>query len=471
MAHAAGPPIGETPINLRAHEIRCGNIEGAREDFEAMLAELVQVSHPDAIRIQARRGDGGIDVMTGDLRGGSIAIWQAKYFIGIGRHQQDQIRKSFHSAVNEAARQGYKITEWVLCVPADLTRENHRWWGGWRDDAEAATGVRIGLWGATELRGLLIRPDAQAIRAHYYGSAQPMHIESYPTIFVSGTSPTGSWKPGGELSLGGHAYFLADDATEIVGEGRSWLWQEGSAGRLDTGHERVCVVRVRALRPASPAEALRTGLQEQARLLRALAGKRGLPRVVHSDDDTLVTAHPGGSTWREAFGPRPGRTPDRVTAALMCASAIPLAEALEELHRHGHTHRAVGPETVVVLMGSSPRAMLRDGGRVALPAIVDEGPPEYRAPEQTYIALAPGEPSPATDVYRYAALLYATLTGHPPTAMPVPLRAALPDIPATLDDLVLRCLREHPGQRPDRTDVFVGALTETRHALAFGGHL
>ena len=358
--------------------------------------------------------------MAGDPRGGSITIWQAKYFVGIGRHQQGQIRSSFTAAVDEAARQGYHIAEWVLCVPVDLTREARRWWDGWRDGAEAATGIRVKFWGATELRGLLIRPGAQAIRAHYYGSVRPMPIDLYPTVFVAEPVQVESWEPGGEQRLGGHTYLVHDDATEIADPGGSWLWHEASADCLDAGPARVRLAQIRVLRPTPAAEALRTGLRDQARLLRALSGGGRLPRVVHSDDEALVTVHPGGSTWRDAFGPRPGRAPDRVTAAVMCASAVHLAEALGDLHRHGHAHRAVGPETIAVLMRPTPRAMLRDGGRAALPVLVDEGPPEYRAPEQTYAALAPAEPAPATDVYRFAALLYATLTGHPPTAMPVP---------------------------------------------------
>lgn len=316
MTYAAGPPIGEAPINLRAHEIRCGNAEGAREDFEAMLAELVQVSYPDAVRIQASGGDGGIDVMAGDPRGGSITIWQAKYFVGIGRHQQGQIRSSFTAAVDEAARQGYHIAEWVLCVPVDLTREARRWWDGWRDGAEAATGIRVKFWGATELRGLLIRPGAQAIRAHYYGSVRPMPIDLYPTVFVAEPVQVESWEPGGEQRLGGHTYLVHDDATEIADPGGSWLWHEASADCLDAGPARVRLAQIRVLRPTPAAEALRTGLRDQARLLRALSGggggdSRGLCiATTRRSSPCIPVAPPGGTpSGRGRAGRRTGSPP------------------------------------------------------------------------------------------------------------------------------------------------------------------
>jgi hypothetical protein len=87
------------PIDLRRIEILFGNLPGAREGWESMITWLVRLDHPTAKRVDARGGDGGIDVMVGDLNGGEIEIWQAKYFRNIGESQRRQINSSFRSAV------------------------------------------------------------------------------------------------------------------------------------------------------------------------------------------------------------------------------------------------------------------------------------------------------------------------------------------------------------------------------------
>ncbi|WP_327009895.1 hypothetical protein OHA72_23285 [Dactylosporangium sp. NBC_01737] len=206
---------------------------------------------------------------------------------------------------------------------------------------------------------------------------------------------------------------------------------------------------------------MRGGLGAQARLLTGLTGRHRLPAVVelHDEEDTctLVTARPPGPTWREAYGPRPGRALDRITTAAVCATAVTLAEALTELHLTGHAHRAAGPDTVVV----DPRrrlTALRDGGLTALPRTVPDGPADHRAPEQTVGADTAGGPDTAVDVYRFAALLYATLTGYPPDRPPLPVGASCPDVPQALDDLLLCGLNADPALRPAGLEPFAAEL-------------
>lgn len=59
---------GEPPINFAAHQFRAGNMAGARDDFEQMLAMLIAAVFPGARAIAAHPGDWGIDVLLGDLR-------------------------------------------------------------------------------------------------------------------------------------------------------------------------------------------------------------------------------------------------------------------------------------------------------------------------------------------------------------------------------------------------------------------
>ena len=80
------------------------------EDFEQMLALLVQASEPAARLIAANPGDWGIDVVVGELDGGQVAVFQAKYFYPIvetGHHQQ--VRDSFKAALTAAAEHGHRV--------------------------------------------------------------------------------------------------------------------------------------------------------------------------------------------------------------------------------------------------------------------------------------------------------------------------------------------------------------------------
>jgi outer membrane protein assembly factor BamB len=163
-----GIAVSEQPmITFASHQARAG-MAGASEDFEQMLGLLVRATSGEASLVFANPGDWGIDVLVGDLRG-RVTVWQAKYFTrGVGRSQQGQITESFASALRAAARHGYALERWVLCIPASMDGPTMRWWQGWKAGQERDTGVVIGLWDETRLRELLLRPEAGQVRRHYY---------------------------------------------------------------------------------------------------------------------------------------------------------------------------------------------------------------------------------------------------------------------------------------------------------------
>src|SRR5262249_47278627 len=84
--------------------------------------------------------------------------------------------------------------------------------------------------------------------------------------------------------------------------------------------------------------------------------------------------------------------------------------------------------------------------------------PAYMAPEQ--YGLSPRGVGPAVDIYALGGILYNCLTAQPPFGMnsgdtvptapteapPAPSEM-IPDLPAELDDIVLRCLERDPAQR------------------------
>jgi len=157
------------PISFRAHEVRVGSIDGARADFQQMIAQLVRASTPSVRTVAANPGDWGIDVFVGSLAD-EIVVWQSKYFIaGVGDAQQRQIRESFASLVSKAIEKGFTVRRWVLCIPVSMDGPATRWWDRWRKRQEKEHGVQMELWDETELISLLISPDTAYVREHYYG--------------------------------------------------------------------------------------------------------------------------------------------------------------------------------------------------------------------------------------------------------------------------------------------------------------
>lgn len=174
----AGVPVGEARINFAAHQARA-NAHGARQDFEEMIGQLVRAVRPGAVKmVAANPGDWGIDVFAGDL-GGSVTVWQSKYFMPeVGRGHQAQIRESFDSVVKNAAVEGFTLTQWILCIPSSMDGPTTKWWGTWKRKKERESGVVVDLWDETELRSLLISPDAEDVRRHYYEPARATRLET-----------------------------------------------------------------------------------------------------------------------------------------------------------------------------------------------------------------------------------------------------------------------------------------------------
>ncbi|WP_158708544.1 FxSxx-COOH system tetratricopeptide repeat protein [Streptomyces sp. NRRL S-244] len=164
MPAAVGVPL----INFRAHELRTGSVDGARAEFEKMIAELAGATTPNVRRIEANPGDWGVDAFAGDL-GGAIAVWQCKYFMPVTTtsHSQ-QIRESFAQALKAAQANGHTITEWVLCIPSCMDGPAAKWWDGWKKRTEQGHGVVLRLWDETELMRRLHSPEGDPVRRAYF---------------------------------------------------------------------------------------------------------------------------------------------------------------------------------------------------------------------------------------------------------------------------------------------------------------
>ena len=98
-----------------------------------------------------------------------------------GPSQQQQIRESLKSLLATAEEKGFAVRRWVLCIPVSMDGPTTLWWDRWRKKAGKTHGIEIDLWDETELITLLISPDADDVRAHYYSAGMaPVPGEDLP---------------------------------------------------------------------------------------------------------------------------------------------------------------------------------------------------------------------------------------------------------------------------------------------------
>jgi serine/threonine protein kinase len=212
----------------------------------------------------------------------------------------------------------------------------------------------------------------------------------------------------------------------------------------------------------------------------------------------------GGSLRRRlAYGP--------LAAADAAALIATLARAVQFVHDHGILHRDLKPDNILLPMGKLEWGMGNEGGafplhpspfpfpscEFATPKITDFGlarrlgtataqtpsgwligTPGYMAPEQ---AAGPGkEVGPAADVWGLGAILYECLTGRPPFAGaavlellrqvadddPVPPRRLVPEVPAVVEVICLKCLHKEPARRYASAAALADALAGSLAAVS-----
>jgi eukaryotic-like serine/threonine-protein kinase len=237
---------------------------------------------------------------------------------------------------------------------------------------------------------------------------------------------------------------------------------EGGFGRVyrgfDTWLERPVAVKVpRMDRPVT------VPMVDLCRLEARKVARLKHPHIVAvhdvGQDGGSASSSPSGSTawtWPPGSGPIAPPYPE---AARIVAE---VAEALGYAHRMGYVHRDIKPANI--LLDRQGEAYLTDFGIAVVEAelLGDKsaaGTLPYMAPEQLHEA--PGPMDHWADIYSLGVVLYELLTGRRPfrAASPIelreqilgvepqPPRSIVPDAPAGLETICLRCLTKRPEDR------------------------
>ena len=190
-------------INFQLLIARGGTVEGARTLFEHLVNDIVALEHPEVRSIAASPGDWGIDAFIGDMDGGNVGVWQAKYYLDkVETKHKAEIISSYTTARDKAEENRYTLTSWTLCVPSELVPTMAKWWSSWKKTTEESDHVAIELWDQGQLRRRLLRPgdDVRGVREHYFN----------PVVTVPGTGePPAEPRPWREIAdVGRYDEFL-----------------------------------------------------------------------------------------------------------------------------------------------------------------------------------------------------------------------------------------------------------------------
>ena len=206
---------------------------------------------------------------------------------------------------------------------------------------------------------------------------------------------------------------------------------------------------------------------------------------VHKDISYMVMEYISGETLKERIL-RTGIAGQRIQISDIEQIIQDTASALDHAHAHGIIHRDVKPSNIMLrsegqlalLTSETPfTAVLTDFGVARMLESVQLtgtgaaiGTPDYMSPEQ-----AQGEPATAaSDIYALGIVLYEMLTGELPFTADSPLAVLIkhmqirppllaskvPDLPVTLEFVIMKALNKNPIDRYSTAGEFADALSQ-----------
>ena len=169
----------------------------------------------------------------------------------------------------------------------------------------------------------------------------------------------------------------------------------------------------------------------------------------------------------------------RCDAATTLRIGSQICQALEYAHSHGILHRDIKPENIMITSEGIPKLMdfglaRALGGPNLTQRGVIVGTPAYLPPEQALGKRSDGR----SDLYSLGCVLYEMVTGKPPfqgdepvkvifshiNDLPVMPQKLAPEIPAALEQIILRLLAKDPDQRYQSAGELFQALKSVKEA-------
>jgi AAA+ ATPase superfamily predicted ATPase/predicted Ser/Thr protein kinase len=189
------------------------------------------------------------------------------------------------------------------------------------------------------------------------------------------------------------------------------------------------------------------------------------PNVVHiyslgnfEDRPYIVMEYVQGTTLREIMAR--GRSPMRDMLGIMKQ----VASGLDAIHARGIVHRDLSPNNIMVTGDGTVKILDLGLSKMAhgLPSVELRG---YLLGNLSYVAPEQIEGNRIgfpTEAFTFGVILYEALAGvhpfaaeHPMSLLynitqsdPIPLRQRVPEVPERLGELVMRCVRKRPEERP-----------------------
>jgi serine/threonine protein kinase len=211
---------------------------------------------------------------------------------------------------------------------------------------------------------------------------------------------------------------------------------------------------------------------------------RLLASLNHPNIVTVITAEKQDGVFFIVMEYVPGETLETIIVqkgALDVAQALDytcqIANAVDHAHRQGVIHRDLRPANVFV----TEKGLLKVGDfgtsrflEIAAPATTVIGSPPYMAPEQFE-----GRAVFASDIYSLGITMYQMLTGELPYQTPAPSelnqlrqgglvtppRRRNPQIPAAIDEIVMKALRADVASRYQRPEDLLNDIIGARRTV------